>query len=230
MNPVLRPAALFDFDGTLVDSMGIWTKVDIAYLKRFGHEFSADLQKDIEGMSTAEMCEYFRSRYRIPRTNEEMIRDWVEMSEEMYLHEVPLKPHVLEYLQYLKARGVRMAIATSTEPEIALPCLKARGIDSFFEAIATTTETGRGKPDPGVFQLAAKKLGVSPGICMAFDDLPAGIISAKAAGAYTIAVDDDFSKERRAEKIALADRFISDFSELIEYQKPLNSPCMNFKL
>ena len=207
-------AAVFDFDGTIVDSMNLWTEIDIEYLARYGHGFSEDLQKHIEGMSTDEMAVYFRNTYGIPRTNEEMKRDWTEMSIEKYLYEVQLKPGVLEFLQLLKEYGIRTAIATSTEKDILLPFLKKRNLTDYFDAFATTTEAGKGKPEPGVFLLAAERIRTDPKHCIAFEDLPLGILSAKNAGMFTVGVDDSYSRDRISEKIALSDHFIRDYREL----------------
>lgn len=208
--------AVFDFDGTLVDSMNMWTEIDIEYLARYGHEFTADLQTDIEGMSTDEMAVYFRKRYNIPRTNQEMREDWEEMSREKYLHEIQLKPNVKKFLDYVKNNGLKIAIATSTELSIALPCLKSHEISGYFDAVATTTEAGCGKPAPDVYLLAAKKLELKPMECIAFEDLPAGIEAAKKAGMFTVAVDDSFSSDRVDEKKALSDMFIFNYREIYE--------------
>jgi len=206
---------LFDFDGTLVDSMNMWTDIDIEYLARFGQPYSDDLHSAIEGMSTKEMCNYFHSRYDIPQTDEEMIRTWTEMSRHKYLYEIPLKDGVKELLPYLKREGIRMGIATSTELDILIPCLKSHGIDGYFETLTTTTEAGAGKPSPAVYLLAAERMGADPSECMAIEDLPAGIIAAKEAGMTVLAVDDSFSAGRREEKTRLADRFIMSLSELL---------------
>lgn len=211
----LPKAFIFDFDGTLVDSMNMWTDIDVEYLGRFGKEFSEDLQRDIEGMSTAEMCVYFRERYQIPQTNEEMICAWTEMSRHKYLYEIGLKPGVREFLKRCRESGIPLGIATSTELDIAIPCLETHGIDSYFQTVATTTEAGAGKPDPAVFLLAAKRMGFDPRDCIAFEDIPAGILAAKAAGMRVIAVDDSFSADRAEEKRQLADRFVRDFHELL---------------
>ena len=216
MGPLFLPeAVLFDFDGTLVDSMNMWTEIDVEYLSRFGKEYTPDLDRAIEGMNTKEMCAYFRMRYQIPRTDREMVADWVEMSRHKYLHEIPLKPFVKEYLEFLSKKGVPMGIATSTELDIAIPCLKSHGIDSFFKTVTTTTEAGAGKPDPAVYLLAAARLGAAPEKCLAFEDLPAGILAAKKAGMTVVAVEDRFSADRKEQKAALADRFIRDFSEML---------------
>lgn len=207
--------AVFDFDGTLVDSMNMWTDIDIEYLARYGHRFTADLQTDIEGMSTDEMAVYFRNRYGIPRTNSEMREDWEEMSREKYLYEIPLKPYVREFLVLLRKSGIKTAVATCTELSIARRSLETHGILGMFDAMATTTEAGCGKPAADVYLLAAERLGLDPSECIAFEDLPAGIESAKNAGMFTVAVDDSFSRDKEAQKREMSDLFIYDFSQLL---------------
>ena len=208
--------AVFDFDGTLIDSMNMWSEIDDEYLERYGHAPDPFLHDEIEGMSAMEMAVYFREKYSIPRTPGEMIREWVDMSVQKYLYELKLKPLAAEFVSYLRGKGLKIAIATSTEPDIILPCLKERGISHLFDAIATTSECGAGKPSPLVFGLAAEKIGVSPCDCIAFEDLPAGLVSAKNAGMFTVAVDDSFSKKKEQEKRRLSDLFIESFSELMD--------------
>ena len=106
-------AVIFDLDGTLVDSMWMWTDIDIEYLARFGHPFDPEMQKEIEGMSIEETARYFKKRYNIPSTLEEIQADWIRMSIDKYRHEVPLKPYAHEFLKFLKSRSIRTAIASS---------------------------------------------------------------------------------------------------------------------
>ena len=94
-------AVLFDLDGTLVDSMWMWKEIDIEYLGRFGYTCPPDLQKIIEGMSFSETAEYFKSRFRIPDSIDEIKAAWIQMSIEKYRNEVTLKPGALRLLQYL---------------------------------------------------------------------------------------------------------------------------------
>ncbi len=114
-----KKAFLFDLDGTLVDSMWIWTDIDIEYLGRFGLELPGDLQNCIEGMSFTETARYFKERFAIPDSLEEMKADWNRMAWEKYMKEVPLKPGVREFLAFYRGRGVKMAVATSNSRELA---------------------------------------------------------------------------------------------------------------
>lgn len=209
-------AAVFDFDGTIIDSMNLWSDIDVEYLARFGHVPEPSLHDDIEGMSSLEMAVYFREKYGINQTDEEMIRDWIDMSVYKYRYELSLKPYAREFISYLRGKGLKLAIATSTEEDIIIPCLRERGLMDYFDALATTSECTKGKPSPEVYLLAAQKVGTKPSACIAFEDLPAGILSAKKAGMFTVGVDDSFSRDKEEEKRKLSDLFIMDFRELIE--------------
>lgn len=207
--------AIFDFDGTLVDSMYMWKEIDREYLGRYGHEMTDDLQEAIEGMSQDEMSEYFRDRYHIPRTNREMQEEWFDMARYKYLHEVPLKPGVEETLRYLKENGIPMAVATSFVNEILEPCLVRLGVRDRFQAIVTTQDVGCGKESSAVFLAAAEKLGARPESCVVFEDLPVGLKSAKEAGMMTVAVDDAYSSDRVDEKRKYSDIYVMTMDELL---------------
>lgn len=210
-----KKAVIFDLDGTLVDSMWMWKDIDIEYLGRFGIALPLDLQKKIEGMSFTETAVYFKETYQLPCSIEEIKADWVEMSLRKYREEVPLKPYAAEFLELLRTNGVKMGIATSNGREMAEGCLDALCVRSFFDVVATGCEVAHGKPAPDIYLHVASLLGTSPSDCLVFEDVPAGIRAGRAAGMQVCAVQDAFSREMEAEKRALADGFIEDYSELL---------------
>lgn len=212
-------AVLFDLDGTLVDSMWMWGDIDIEFLARYGHPFDPGLQRRIEGMSFTETAVYFKEAYGIPESIERIKEIWTEMSIEKYAHEVPLKPHVAELLSYLKARGIRMGIATSNGRAMADACLNALGIAPFFDTVVIGCDVAHGKPAPDIYLCAAERLGALPEHCLVFEDIPAGIRAGKAAGMRVAAVYDAFSEPLEAEKRALADAFVHDYAEFIEAER-----------
>ena len=129
-------AVIFDLDGTLVDSMGMWKKIDIEFLGRFGILLPDGLQEEIEGKSFSETAVYFRERFDLPMTLDELKDCWNEMAMYQYSHEVPLKPGVREFLEYLKGRGIFMGIATSNSRELVTAVTKALDIAGYFSAVA----------------------------------------------------------------------------------------------
>ncbi len=207
-------AVIFDLDGTLVDSMGMWKKIDIEFLGRFGILLPDGLQEEIEGKSFSETAVYFRERFDLPMTLDELKDCWNEMAMYQYSHEVPLKPGVREFLEYLKGRGISMGIATSNSRELVTAVTKALDIAGYFSAVAVGCEVERGKPAPDVYLHAAGLLGAEPESCLVFEDIPAGILAGKRAGMTVWAVEDAYSSGIRAKKEALADAFIGSYEEI----------------
>ena len=122
-------AVLFDLDGTLIDSMWIWEQIDDEFLGEYGLLVPEDLHNEIEGMSFSETAVYFRNRFDLPLSLEEIKHIWNTMAMDKYLNVVPLKPGVLEFLEWLKARGIPAGIATSNSRELVDGVLSARGIE-----------------------------------------------------------------------------------------------------
>ena len=207
-------AVIFDLDGTLIDSMWMWRQIDIDYLARHGHELPADLQDSIEGMSFSETAVYFKERFSLSDSLEVIKADWNQMAYDIYVNEVPLKPGVLEFLQYLKRKGIKTGIATSNSRELLLAVLESLGITEYFDEVHTSCEVTRGKPAPDIYLLVAKTLGVTPEHCLVFEDIIQGIQAGKAAGMRVCAVKDAFSVKQEEEKKASADWLIDSFSEL----------------
>lgn len=203
-------AVIFDLDGTLVDSMWLWKKIDIDYLKRFGIEYSKDLQSDVEGMSFSEVAVYFKERYSLPDSLDQIKSDWNEMAYNIYLHEVPLKPGMLELLSHLKRRGIKVGIATSNSQHLVDAVIDSLDIRYYFDEVHTACEVEKGKPSPDIYLLVAQCLGVDPKECLVFEDLPLGIMAGKSAGMKTCAVPDLYSAHMEKEKKELADYYLEE--------------------
>lgn len=208
-------AVIFDLDGKLVDSMWMWEDIDIEYLGRYGLSCPEDLQKAIEGMSFTETAVYFKERFGLPDSIEEIKEAWIAMSLEKYEKEVPLKPGAREFLEELAARGIPAGIATSNGREMVSAVLKSLDMEKYFREVVTACEVPFGKPAPDIYLEVAKRLGAKQEDCLVFEDVPAGIMAGKRAGMTVYAVEDTFSKAMRKEKEALADGFICDFRELL---------------
>ncbi|MEE8826086.1 MAG: HAD family phosphatase [Eubacteriales bacterium] len=208
-------AAIFDMDGTLVDSMSMWSDIDREYLEKYGIPMPPDLQKAIDPL-TWEECElYFRDVLGIHKEPAEIGREWLDMAMQKYEHEVALKPGVKEILAYLKRNGTAIGVASSSSRAMIEGALGAHDILRYFDTIVSCDEAGAGKPDPACYLAAAEKLGKKPASCVVFEDLPNGIRAGLRAGMTVIAVDDAYSRPMEEEKRTLAAGFIRDFRELI---------------
>ncbi|QNM05738.1 HAD family hydrolase [Qiania dongpingensis] len=207
-------AVIFDLDGTLVDSMGMWKDIDIEFLGRFHIPLPEDLSDAVEGMSFSETAYYFKERFQIPMSLQEIKDCWNQMALYQYSHEVPLKPGVKAFLEYLKKRGIPMGIATSNSRELVTAVTDALNISEFFSVIAVGCQVAKGKPAPDIYLCVAESLGEKPEHCLVFEDVPAGILAGKRAGMTVWAVADGYSETVREEKKRLADGFIETYSEI----------------
>ncbi|MCD7735632.1 MAG: HAD family phosphatase [Lachnospiraceae bacterium] len=209
-------AVIFDLDGTLMDSMWLWTDIDIEYLERYGQKPEKDLPVAIEGMGFTETAVYFKEHFSLPCTIEEIKREWNRMALQKYAHEVPLKPGAAEFLRYLKARRLPVAIASSNSHELIRAALRNNQVEDCFTCIVTSCDVAKGKPAPDVYLYAAGSLGIAPEKCFVFEDVPMGVLAAKNAGMRVCAMEDDFSFGRREEVRRLADYYIRSYDEVLD--------------
>lgn len=212
-----KKAAIFDMDGTLVDSMWMWTDIDRAYVQRFdlaGKVSIPEIQAEIEGMSMHETALFLREKLHIPDTPEKMQQDWIDMAKDRYLHEVPMKSGARVLLDQMKGRGLKLGVATSNSRELAEAGLAANHVLDVFDYVLTAKEAGKGKPAPDIYLNVAGRLGVAPADCIVFEDVPNGAMAGKRAGMTVCAVSDEYSKARERELREIADYFITDFRQV----------------
>ena len=205
--------AIFDMDGTLLDSMVIWDTVAVDYLKGLGITPNDDIYEAVRSMSIQQVCEHFCAVYGIAQSQEQMTRGINAMVEDFYFNRAPLKPGVQETLDRLKARGVTMCVATATDRYLVEAALRRTGILPYFGQIFTCTEVGSGKDEPEIFLQAMSILGTRPDDTMIFEDAPYAIITAKRAGFRVTALYDASADSRQEEIKALADAYYTSFEE-----------------
>lgn len=206
-------AYIFDLDGTLLDSMGVWTQIDIDFLANRGLEVSCDFIDAVSSMSFPEAAAYTIARFNLPDTVEMLLQEWNAMAVHAYGHTVQMKPYAKDYLQQIKAHGNKIAIATSLPAELYKPALRNCGIEDLLDAICSTDEVAHGKTHPDVYLLAAQRLDTSPDDCVVFEDILEAIISAKRAGMTVYGVYDEASKTHWNEIQATADGILYDFQD-----------------
>lgn len=207
-------AAIFDLDGTLLDSMGVWDQVDIDFLAKRGIEVPADYMGKVAAMQFRQIAEYTIARFGLPDTPEALMQEWDDMARVAYSTVVEAKPHAVEYLSYLKRSGAKLAVATSLPPALREPAMKHVGIFDYFDQIVSVDDANNvGKDRPDVFLLAAGRLGVVPEQCTVFEDLLVAMRSAKSVGMRVWAIHDDSSDGDWPDICSLADGVLFDFSE-----------------
>ena len=207
--------AIFDLDGTLVDSMWVWSKIDIDYLESKGHALPENLNSEICHLSFTQTANYFKERFSLSDSIDTILKDWNTMAYNHYSENVKLKDGVKEFLDKLKENNIKIALATSNSVPLLEACLKNNGIYDYFDSITTTDEVSNGKNCPDVYLLAAKKLNVNPKNCIVFEDILPAIKGAKAADMTVIAVSDKHSLNDLDEIINHSDKYINSYFELI---------------
>lgn len=207
--------AVFDLDGTLLDSLGIWERIDREFLGARNIPVPEDYAKEVSALSFSAAAEYTVRRFGLPDSTEQLIAEWNRMAQDEYRFRVELKPGAKEYLSLLRGQGVRLAVATSSYRDLFLPTLRRHGILNWFDSIVTAAEVARGKGFPDIYERAAGQIDCKPGDCVVFEDLPAGLRGARDGGFYTVGVYDLYCAEEEDAMRSLADCYIRDFRELL---------------
>lgn len=207
---------IFDLDGTLLDSMWVWEKVDVDFLGSRGFEVPIGYQRAIAAMGFEETANYTIELFGLEERPEDIMQEWTEMARRTYHEEVGLKPYVKEFLERQRQRGIRMGVATSSYQALFRKCLERTGIYGYFDSITETREVERGKNFPDVYIKAAEKLRCRPEECVVFEDIHPGILAAKAGKFRTVAVYDEKWSHAWEQIKQDADRAIMGFGELLD--------------
>lgn len=191
--------AVFDVDGTLLDSMGIWEETGSRYLHGIGIEPEEHLSEILFPMTVEEGAAYVKRQYGLTQSVREIADSVFDIVRGFYYEEAPLKEGAEKLLEYLKERNIVMAVATSSEREHVEAAFQRLHIRHYFKEIFTCREVGAGKTDPLIYMEAAKCLGTKPEETYVFEDVLHGIQTANAAGFRTVGVYDRSSeKDNRA--------------------------------
>lgn len=207
---------IFDLDGTLVDSMGVWAKIDVDYLNNLGHEVPNNLKEEITHLGFKEVAKYFKKRFNIADSEEEIMKIWHDMAYIKYKENIKLKPGAREFLKQLKESNIKIGLATSNSYPLLEVSLKSNDIFDLFDSITITGEVSRGKNFPDVYLLAAERLGLDPKDCAVFEDILPAVKGALSAGMKVFAVEDHtVSDEERTEIKKYAHEYIESFNDLL---------------
>lgn len=210
-------AVIFDLDGTLIDSMGVWSDVDREFLKKRGIELPDNLFSDMKsGNSFEEVALYFKNRFSLKETIKEIMTEWIEMVEEHYATKVLLKKGVRELIDLLKRNNIKIGIGTSNSYYLAEVALKANDIMGQFDTLVCGAEEIKGKPFPDIFLQVADNLDVSPENCIVIEDVLEGVEAAKKADMFVIAIYDRWAKNKKEIK-EKSDLFADNFNQIIDF-------------
>ena len=203
--------AIFDVDGTLLDSMSIWDTIGADYLRSIGYIPRENLNEIFKNMSLLQAAEYYRNEYGVTLRVEEIMSGVNAMLEQFYQYEAPLKPGAAELLARLRQNRVKLCIATATDRYLVEAALARCGVLSYFGEIFTCNGVGHGKDEPHIFEAALRFLGTERAETVVFDDALYAIRTAKEAGFPRAAVYDTHEKSQ-TEVRALSDFYLENLS------------------
>lgn len=205
--------AIFDVDGTLLDTMPVWTTAGIRYLQSLGIEAEPGLADVLFKMTVDMAAEFLKEKYDLPQSLDEIRRGILGMVEAFYFHHAEFKPGARELLEALKTAGVPMTIATSTNKYCILAAFDRLGYTDYFDGILTCPEMGTHKSEPDIFFAAAKLMGTKPSETWVFEDGLYAVKTAKTAGFKTVGIYDEVSRGDQEELGDWADIYVKDLGE-----------------
>lgn len=206
--------AIFDMDGTLLDSMPVWEHASERYLQGKGIAVEEKLSEILFSMSMRQGAEYVKEKYGLEEGIDTIVAGVNEIVFTAYEKEVQPKEGIRELLEELRGRGIPMAVATSTDRPMVETALRRTGLEPYFARIFTCTEAGAGKAEPDIFYAAAEFLGTDTGETWVFEDALYAIRTAKAAGFPVVGIYDETSRREQDGIRALADIYLRDWNEM----------------
>ena len=204
--------AIFDVDGTLLDSMHLWDTIGETYLRSIGYEPRENLNETFKNMSLYQAACYYQSEYGVTLSTEEIIAGVNDRIGQFYRERAGLKPGVAGFLRQLREKGVKMCIATATDRPLVEAALERCGVLAYFSDIFTCFSVGHGKDEPVIYRTALEHLQTARAKTIVFEDALYAARTARRDNFVTAAVYDAYEK-RQAELRAAADLYITDFTD-----------------
>ena len=208
--------AIFDLDGTILDSMWVWNRVDETFLGRRGFLVPPDYLEHISTAGFLKAAEYTIERFGLNETTDEIMAEWNSMAKEEYAKTVGLSKGAFEYLGMLKDRGIRMAVATANHESLFMPALINNGIADYFEEFCTVLDVGKDKTSPDIYKETAARLGIPKDELVVFEDNNKAVRTSVNEGFFTVAMEDKSNEAFFEEIRKTADLFYPDFACLIK--------------
>ena len=206
--------AIFDCDGTIVDSMPMWRYVPDRLLQRYGARMTPEVFEATEPLNCDDECLWFHEHLGVGESGEALYDELRAMIREEYAHVIKAFPGVKSFLEELAAAGIPMVVASSTPADDLRVALAAHGLDGYFKDIIFTGDVGRGKEHPDVYLHALGVLGTDRATTWVFEDAPFGVRTAHEAGFPTVALINDHDGRDEAFLKEHSDILVHGYGEL----------------
>lgn len=214
-------AVIFDADGTLVDSMPMWNRITYDYADFKGIYAPPGLSKIMNEMCLEQCAAYYKDKLGATGTVEEICAEIVGMAAEKYRTTVPEIRAAAAFLQALKARGIRTALATASDLSTLTPALERLGLLQNLDVLESCTTIGKSKEHPDIYLKCAADLGAAPEECVVFEDALYAVRTAKKAGFSVVGLmTEQHTEAEQQEFSALCDRCIPDYTEFLRELLP----------
>ncbi len=205
-------AAVFDYDGTIVDSMPMWHSIPSQYVRSLGGEPEPGIDEMIRYMTLEESSAVFRDRYGAKGSDEEIVQQVMDLVEEHYRTDLQCKPGIIDVLEDLKQSGVRMCVATATPSRMIHMANERLGLDQYFERVYSCREWETDKHHPDIYHIAAASLGAAPSETLVFEDIRYASETANRAGFTVIGIADEASAADREAIVKASHLFLDSYA------------------
>lgn len=206
--------AIFDLDGTILDSMSIWDTVGEEYLRSLGIVPTENLAETFKTFTMEESAEYYRKNYGVTLSINDIIKGINDFIGDFYRNTVQLKDGALQFLEKMSQDGVRMCIATVSDRYLTEAALERLSVRKYFSEIFTTADVGYGKNEPQIYRIAHEHLGTPKSQTIVFEDTYHALMTAKNDGFFVAAVYDAH-ESKQTEIKENSDYYIIDFTTAV---------------
>lgn len=183
-------AVLFDMDGVLADSEVLWNDIDATLLADYGVTYGGEHKPDVLGKSFPLALQFYKDTFNLRAEIETLVLRRSEIAADFYATRIPIFPAAPDVLAQLKAKGLRLGLASSSVGQLVRPFLDRHQLTRYFDAIIAGEEVERGKPFPDIYLRAASKVSIAPEHCLVVEDALSGIQAGKSAGMRVVAIPD----------------------------------------
>ena len=206
--------AIFDLDGTLIDSMGIYDEVGGACLEWLGLNENSELKKLFFTKTTIELSHVFREKYGINKTESEIVDGINDVLFDLYANKIKKKEGILEFLELLKSKNVKMALLTASDRKVVFPCLKRNGLLEYFYEFVFCSEYNTSKHEGDIFLFTMNLLGSRKEETIVFEDALYAIRSARKIGLKTCGIEDEWCSKDKNKIVEYSDFYGKNWAEI----------------